>query len=113
MSRKDFATFVDRLKSGDTTLRDALLERFGTTGEEIPVQQLIAFATERGFAFNVVDADDELSESQLDGVTGGVTTSFTSYEPVRLTLNASTSSFSLTSTNQTIPWDRYLPGDQF
>jgi hypothetical protein len=114
MGNPDFASFVAKLKDEDTTLKNALLERFGTSGEEIPVQQLIDFAAEQGFAFREEDANDALSHAQLEGVTGGVSTSYTSItQPVRLTLNTRTASFTLAAQNPAIQWDHFIPGDEF
>ena len=111
MSRTDFSTFMAKLKD-DAALRNALLERFGT-GKEIPVQRRVDFATEQGCAFSAEDANEELSDAQLEGVTGGTSTSFISLsQPLKLTLNTSTSSFTLMSSDPHSPGN-YLPGDQY
>lgn len=101
MSRADFARFVSTLNA-DESLRNELRERLGGSGDKIPAQDLIAFANDHGYGFTLEDANDELSEAQLEGVTGGLTTSSTSL----LTLDASKSSFSFTSLQS--PFDESL-----
>lgn len=71
MSTDDFRAFLEKL-STDSALRDALAERFGGQSEEVPIQDLSAFAEQHGYGFKVEDvSDDELSDEALSGVSGG------------------------------------------
>jgi predicted ribosomally synthesized peptide with nif11-like leader len=71
MSQKSFSDFVKNVNT-DKSLGDALRERFGDVSQQIPAEELIGFAGEHGYDFNVEEAGEELSEGALEGVAGGV-----------------------------------------
>ena len=76
MSDKGLESFIRQISSDDG-LRQALQERFDDLGR-IPADELAAFATEHGYAFNVEEAKRELSDADLEQVAGGLTVSGTS-----------------------------------
>jgi predicted ribosomally synthesized peptide with nif11-like leader len=98
MSIESFQSFLTRI-SEDEQLRDELRAR---EPEGMTAEQLAHAAAERGFEFTAkeVDAavatvgltDDELSDTQLEGVAGGATfnslTSFKTYPKVESALTA-------------------------
>ena len=99
MSRTDFARFTADLNA-DEAFQDAFRDRFGDKGSEIPARELIAFAGERGYTFSLEDASDELSDTELEEVAGGVDLTYS-------TLRLTSPSFKLLSGGY------FLPGDQY
>ena len=75
MSNKGLGRFIDQINS-DENLQRALEERFDDLGK-VPADELAAFATEHGYAFNVEETTQELSEAALEQVAGGLTVSTT------------------------------------
>jgi len=69
MSQADFKEFITKVNT-DETLRSALQDRFDT-GTEIPAEDLIAFAGQKGYSFSVDEAEEELTDEALEGVAGG------------------------------------------
>jgi predicted ribosomally synthesized peptide with nif11-like leader len=69
MSQSDFQAFIQKISS-NSALQAALGERF-QPGQDIPAEQLISFAGAQGYSFSVEEAEAELSEEALEGVTGG------------------------------------------
>ena len=72
MSQSDFQAFIQKISS-DSALQAALGERF-RPGQDIPAEELISFAGAQGYSFSVEEAEAELSEDALEGVTGGALT---------------------------------------
>jgi len=102
MSQDSFTEFVGKLNT-DEALRTAMTERFGNLSEDIPSDALIAFAGERGYTFNVDEAEEGLSEDALEGVAGGagdlfakveyLSTTSTNFEQIKVTYSPIKSSF--------------------
>jgi len=96
MSQSDFQAFIQKISS-DSALQAALGERF-QPGQDIPAEELISFAGAQGYSFSVEEAEAELSDEALEGVTGGyakispelVSTSYfgaLTYSPTTLSFN--------------------------
>ncbi|MDX1647979.1 MAG: Nif11-like leader peptide family RiPP precursor [Longimicrobiales bacterium] len=69
MSQDALKEFVKTINT-DESLRAAFEERF-SGGDAIPADQLITFARDRGYEFTVDDAKEELTDAELEGVSGG------------------------------------------
>jgi predicted ribosomally synthesized peptide with nif11-like leader len=76
MSSESLKTFLARLQN-DQGLRKELRAAGGDAG--MPVEAVIAFAAGKGYEFRIEDIG-ELSDQQLDGVSGGTITGSTSVE---------------------------------
>jgi len=99
MSQDSFTEFVGKLNT-DEALRAAVTERFGDLSGDIPADALINFAGERGYTFNVDEAEEELSEDALEGVAGGaayikydLSTTSTDFQQIKVTYSPIKSSF--------------------
>ena len=98
MSRDAFADFVKKLNT-DEELRKAAKERFQGLEGKVPEDELLEFAEEQGYAFTVEEAKEELSEAELEGVTGGtylkMASTYDSYqfEEIKVTYSTDLSSF--------------------
>lgn len=69
MSQQDFQRFQKEINE-DEALLTALTERFGDLSD-VPADELTGFAAEHGYEFSVDEAQDELSDAQLEAVAGG------------------------------------------
>ena len=79
MGQDQFTEFVSKL-SQDAALQAAMSERFGDPSGGVPADELIAFAGDHGYDFSVEEAEGELSDAALEGVTGGASTLFPKVE---------------------------------
>ena len=70
MTRGSLSSFKTNLAT-DEALRSALEERFGADSHAIPAAEIVGFAAGHGYDFTVDDIEAELSEADLEGVTGG------------------------------------------
>lgn len=70
MTQDAFGRFVADL-GADASLRAAMEQRFGDLSNDLPADDVIAFAAERGYDFSVEEVGDELSEEALSSVAGG------------------------------------------
>lgn len=71
MSQEALNKFAQKVNS-DADLRNALEERFDDVSS-IPSDDLISFAREQGYSFSVEEVKEELSDEELEGVSGGTT----------------------------------------
>jgi len=69
MSQTDFKKFISSIQT-DAGVRAALTDRLGDAGS-IPAESLISLARDHGYSFTVEEAEGQLSDAALDGVTGG------------------------------------------
>ena len=69
MASQTFKAFLVRVQD-DKTVRKALLAAGADQG--MPLEALRAFAEKHGYQFEAEDVTNELSERQLDAVTGGL-----------------------------------------
>lgn len=69
MSSDSFKAFMAKVEA-DQGLREQLRAAAGDTG--LPVQALAEFAKGHGYAFTAEDVTGELSDTQLEGVAGGI-----------------------------------------
>lgn len=83
MTQDAFGRFVADLGK-DAALRAAMEERFGGLSNDLPADDVIAFASERGYDFSVEEVGAELSDEALSGVAGGATVSTTPTESLSL-----------------------------
>lgn len=86
MSSDSFSKFARDINTDDA-LRTALTEQFGDLSQDIPADELIDFASGRGYDFSVEEASDELSDAALEGVAGGLSLGQvdTTFEEVKVT----------------------------
>ena len=84
MSQRAIIDFAKKLNN-DQKLQEEWKERFGDLEAEVPADDLLAFAQEKGFEFSREEAREELSDAELEGVAGG--TSFTSSTTYSYQLN--------------------------
>ena len=80
MSQQDLKEFAEKVND-DAALRSALEERFGDL-TDIPADELVGFAEERGYEFTVEDARGELSDEDLENVTGGTSLLYDKSSPL-------------------------------
>ncbi len=69
MSNQSFRAFMTKV-AADPGLREQLRAAGGDTG--VSAQALADFAKGQGFSFTVADVTDELSDTDLEGVAGGI-----------------------------------------
>jgi predicted ribosomally synthesized peptide with nif11-like leader len=69
MSNESFKAFMTKV-AADPGLREQLRAAGGDTG--VSAQALADFAKGQGFSFTVADVTDELSDTDLEGVAGGI-----------------------------------------
>ena len=74
MSTTDFKKFMSSIQT-DAGVRGALTDRLGEGGR-IPAESLISLARDHGYSFTVEEAEGQLSDAALEGVTGGAGTTF-------------------------------------
>lgn len=106
MSRANFAKFTADLNA-DEAFQSAFRDRFGGAGSQIPARELIAFASEHGYAFSLEDASSELTDAELADVAGGTTLDATTTTLDSTTLKLNEPSFTLLSSGYFIPGDHY------
>lgn len=70
MSSDSFEDFLKRLQE-DAGLQKELRAKFGEGADKIPIRQLAEFAAGKGYRFTVEEPSSELSDGQLDAVSGG------------------------------------------
>lgn len=91
MTQKSLNEFIKKVDS-DERLRTSLEERFGDMSD-IPSKDLIAFADEQGYDFTVDEVKEDLSDSELEGVSGGTLSYLkVTYDPVYYDVSATTCS---------------------
>ena len=71
MSKHALEDFLAKLRE-DAGLRSELKERFGTAEEGIPLDQIAEFASAKGYQFSADEVEGELSDTDLEAVSGGV-----------------------------------------
>lgn len=69
MSQSDFEKFMSGIQT-DAGIRAALADQLAD-GATIPAESLISLAREHGYSFTVEEAQEQLSDADLEGVTGG------------------------------------------
>lgn len=74
MSSRMFEDFLDQL-SANGQLQEELWDMADEEGR-VGMDEVARFAADRGYEFQVDDISDELSDEQLEAVTGGVDTLF-------------------------------------
>ena len=70
MGKQALEQFLAKIQQ-DAGLRSELKKRFGTPENGISLMQITEFAASKGYQFTAEEVEGELSEVELEGVSGG------------------------------------------